>query len=77
VLTQVTKHHLPLAHLPNDLRHAINSRRDPRSNINASHDHRHEEEMSLREEYDRDHGAPAHSRATRTESIAASTNSLA
>jgi hypothetical protein len=33
--------------------------------------------MRRREEYDQDHGVPTHSRATRTESVAASTNSLA
>jgi hypothetical protein len=38
VLTQAANHLLPLAHLPNDLRHAINSRRDTRSNISAAHD---------------------------------------
>jgi hypothetical protein len=70
-------HLLALAHPLNDLRHAFNSRRDARSNINASRDRQHEEEMRQREEYDRDHGAPTHSRTTRTASAAASTNSLA
>jgi hypothetical protein len=36
LLTQAANHLLPLAHPPNDLRHAINSRRDARSSINAS-----------------------------------------
>jgi hypothetical protein len=36
LFTQATNHLLPLAHPPNDLRHAINSRRDARSSINAS-----------------------------------------
>jgi hypothetical protein len=35
------------------------------------------EEIRRREEYDRNHGASKHSRATRTESAAASTNSPA
>jgi hypothetical protein len=60
----------------NDLRHGINSRRDTQSNISASRDRRHENEIRRREEYDWDHGAPARSRATRIESAAASTNSL-
>jgi hypothetical protein len=77
VLTQAKNHLLPLAHPPNDLRHAINSRRDTRSNISVSRDHRHEDEMRRREEYDRDHGAPTHSCATRTESAVASTSSPA
>jgi hypothetical protein len=37
-----TANHLPLAHPPSDLRHAINSRRDARSSINASRERRHE-----------------------------------
>jgi hypothetical protein len=74
VLTQTANHLLPLAHPSNDLLHAINGRQDARSNINALHDCWHEEEMRRREEYDRDHGAPAHSRATRTKSATASTN---
>jgi hypothetical protein len=36
LFTQAANHLLPLAHPPNDLRHAINSRRDARSSINAS-----------------------------------------
>jgi hypothetical protein len=35
LFTQAANHLLPLAHPPNDLRHAINSRRDARSSINA------------------------------------------
>jgi hypothetical protein len=45
VLTQTTNHLLSLVHPPNDLRHAINSRRDVQININASRDRRHEEAM--------------------------------
>jgi hypothetical protein len=41
LFTQVANHLLPLAHPPNDLRHAINSRRDARSSINASRERRH------------------------------------
>jgi hypothetical protein len=74
LLTQAANHLLPLAHPVNDLRHAINSRRDARSSINASRDRRHENEIRHREEYDRDHGIPARSRATRVESAAASTS---
>jgi hypothetical protein len=72
----VANHLLPLAHPSNDLRHAVNSRRDVRSNISASRDRWHENEIRHREEYDRDHGVPARSRATRIESAEASTNSL-
>jgi hypothetical protein len=36
LFTQAANHLLPLAHPPNDLRHAINSRQDARSSINAS-----------------------------------------
>jgi hypothetical protein len=36
LLTRAANHLLPLAHPPSDLRHAINSRRDARSSINAS-----------------------------------------
>jgi hypothetical protein len=36
LLTRVTSHLLLLAHPPSDLQHAINSRRDARSSINAS-----------------------------------------
>jgi hypothetical protein len=36
LFTQAANHLLPLAHPPNDLRHAIKSRRDVRSSINAS-----------------------------------------
>src|SRR5688572_2420382 len=73
LFTQAANHLLPLAHPPNDLRHAINSRRDARSSINASRERRHENEIRRREEYDRDHGIPARSQATRTESATAST----
>jgi hypothetical protein len=75
LLTQATNHLLPLAHPPNDMRHAINSRRDARSNISASRDRRHENEIRRREEYNQDHGVPAHSHATPIESATASTNS--
>jgi hypothetical protein len=74
LLTRAAKHLLPIAHPPSDLRHAINSRRYARSSINASRDQRHESEIRLREEYDRDHGVLAQSRATRVESDAASTS---
>jgi hypothetical protein len=73
LFTQAANHLLPLAHPPNDLRHAINSRRDAWSSINASRERRHENEIHRREEYDRDHGIPARSQATRTESATAST----
>jgi hypothetical protein len=73
LFTQAANHLLPLAHPPNDLRHAINSRRDARSSINASRERRHENEIRRREEYDRDHGIPARSQATRTESATTST----
>jgi hypothetical protein len=69
LLTRAANHLLPLAHPPRDLRHAINSRRDARSSINASHDRRHENEIRRR-----DHGVPARSHATRVESTAASTS---
>jgi hypothetical protein len=61
LFTQAANHLLPLAHPPNDLRHAINSRRDARISINASRERRHENEIRRREEYDRDHGIPARS----------------
>jgi hypothetical protein len=73
LFTRVANHLLPLVHPPSDLRHAINSRRDARSSINASRERRHENEIRRREEYDRDHGIPARSQATRTESATAST----
>jgi hypothetical protein len=73
LFTQAANHLLPLAHPPNDLRHAINSHRDARSSINASRERRHENEIRRREEYDRDHDIPARSQATRTESAMAST----
>jgi hypothetical protein len=73
LFTQAANHLLPLAHPPNDLRHAINSRRDARSSINASRERQHENEIRRREEYDRDHGIPTRSQATRTESTTAST----
>jgi hypothetical protein len=61
LFTQAANHLLPLAHPPNNLRHAINSRRDARSSINTSRERRHENEIRRREEYDRDHGIPARS----------------
>jgi hypothetical protein len=70
LLTRAANHLLPLAHPPSNLRHAINNRRDARSSINASHDRRHENEIRCQEEYDRDHGVPAWSRAARVESAA-------
>jgi hypothetical protein len=73
LFTQAANHLLPLAHPPNDLRHAINSRRDARSSINTSRERRHENEIRRREEYDRDHDIPAQSHANRTESATAST----
>jgi hypothetical protein len=73
LLTRATNHLLPLAHPPSDLRHAINSRRDARSSINASREQRHENEIRRREEYDWDHDIPARSQATRVESATAST----
>jgi hypothetical protein len=73
LFTRATNHLLSLAHLPSDLRHAINSRRDTRSSINASRERRYENEIHHREEYDRDHDIPAWSQATRTESATAST----
>jgi hypothetical protein len=73
LLTRAANHLLPLAHPPSDLRHAINSRRDPRSSIIASRERRHENEIRRREEYDRDHDIPARSQAIRIESVTAST----
>jgi hypothetical protein len=73
LFTQAANHLLPLAHPPNDLWHAINSRRDAQSSINASRERRHESEIRRREEYNRDHDIPAQSQATRTESATAST----
>jgi hypothetical protein len=73
LFTQAANHLLPLAHPPNDLRHTINCRQDARSSINASRERRHENEIRRREEYDRDHGIPARSQATRTESTTTST----
>jgi hypothetical protein len=77
LFTQAANHLLPLPHPPNDLRHAINSRRDARSSINASRERRHETKLRRREEYDRDHGIPARSQANRTESAMASTGGTA
>jgi hypothetical protein len=74
LLTRATNHLLPLAHPPSDLRHAINSRRDARSSINASRERRHENKIRRWEEYDRDHGVPARSRVTRVESASGSTS---
>jgi hypothetical protein len=73
LLTRASNYLLPLAHPPSDLRHAINSRQDAWSSINASRERRHENEIRRREEYDRDHGIPARSQATRVESTTAST----
>jgi hypothetical protein len=73
LFTRAANHLLPLAHPPSDLRHAINSWRDARSSINASHERRHENEIQRREEYDWDHVIPARSQATRIESATAST----
>jgi hypothetical protein len=58
LLTRAANHLLPLAHPLSDLRHAINSRRDPRSTNNATRNRRHQTEIRRREEYDRDHGIP-------------------
>jgi hypothetical protein len=55
LLTRAANHLLPLTHPPSNLRHAINSRRDTQSFINASRERRHENEIWRREEYDRDH----------------------
>jgi hypothetical protein len=74
LFTREANHLLPLAHPPSDLRHAINNRRDAWSSINASRERRHENEIRCREEYDRDHGIPAWSQATRIESATASTS---
>jgi hypothetical protein len=52
LLTRAANHLLPIAHPPNDLRHAINSHQDARSSMNASRDRRHENEIRRREEYD-------------------------
>jgi hypothetical protein len=73
LFTQEANHLPPLAHPPNDLRHAINSRWDARSSINASCEWRHENKIRRREEYDQDHDILAQSQATRTESGTAST----
>jgi hypothetical protein len=73
LLTQAANHLLPLAHPQSDLRHTINSRRDARSSINASRERRDENEIRRRKEYDRDHGIPTRSQATRVESATAST----
>jgi hypothetical protein len=48
LLTRVANHLLPLAHPPSDLRHAINSRWDTWSSINASHERQHENEIQHR-----------------------------
>jgi hypothetical protein len=52
LLTQAANHLLPLAHPANDLHHAINSRRDTQSTINASRDQWHENQIRHQEEYD-------------------------
>jgi hypothetical protein len=74
LLTQAANHLLPIAHPTNDLCHAINSRRDTWSSINASRDQRHKNGIRRWEEYDRDHGVLARSRTTRVESAVASTS---
>jgi hypothetical protein len=74
LLTRAANHLLPIAHPPSDLRHAINSRRDAQSSINASRGRRHENKIRRREEYDQDHDIPARSHATRVESAATSTS---
>jgi hypothetical protein len=74
LLTQAANHLLPLAHPANDLHHPINSRQDAQSTISVPRDRRHENEMRRREEYDQDHGVPAHIRVTLIESAAASTS---
>jgi hypothetical protein len=76
LLTRAANHLLPLAHPPSDPQHTINSRQNARSSINASRERRHENEIQRREEYDRDHGIPARSQATRVESATASTDSM-
>jgi hypothetical protein len=53
LLARAANHLLPLAHPPSDLRHAINSRKDAQSSINASRERQHEIEIRHREEYDR------------------------
>jgi hypothetical protein len=73
LFTRAANRLLPLAHPPSDLRHTINSRRDARSSINASRERRHENEIRRQEEYDRDHGIPTQSQATKTESATTST----
>jgi hypothetical protein len=73
LLTRAANHLLPLAHPPSDLRHAINSRWDAQSSINASRERRHKNEIRSQEEYDQDHDIPARSQATRVESAIAST----
>jgi hypothetical protein len=45
LFTRAANHLLPLAHPPSDLRHAINSRRDTRSSINALRERRHENKI--------------------------------
>jgi hypothetical protein len=74
IITQAANHLLLLAHPANEMCHVINSRRDAGSNINVSHDRRHEGEMRRQEDYDRDHGAPAHRHATRAKSTTSSMN---
>jgi hypothetical protein len=74
LLTRAANHLLPLAHPPSDLRHAINSRWDAQSSINASRERRHENDIQRQEEYDWDHGILAQSQATRVESATASTS---
>jgi hypothetical protein len=76
LLTRAANHLLPLAHPPSDLRHTINSRWDARSSINTSRERRHKNEIWRREEYDRDHGIPARSQATRVESATTLTGGM-
>jgi hypothetical protein len=49
LLTRAANHLLLLFHPSSDLRHAINSRWDARSSINASRERRHENEIRRRE----------------------------
>jgi hypothetical protein len=47
LLTRAANHLLPIAHPPSDLRHAINSRRDAWSSINASRNRWHCNTLNL------------------------------
>jgi hypothetical protein len=77
LFTRAANHLLPLAHPPNDLRHANNSRQDARNSINASRERQQENKIRRREEYDQDHGIPTRSQATGTESATASAGGTA